>query len=1575
MIPRTFRSIALTVAGFASLSSFSLLHLNAQVAPSLVTNRLTQPIDESSLVRLKGTVHPLANAANDRGAAPDSMPLDRIQIILKRSAAQEAALQQVIHDEHTSGSASYHKWLTPDQFARQFGPSDQDVATLESWLASKGLNVGKVNPGKQTLEVSGNVAQFRSAFHAQIHQYAVNGETHFANATDPQIPAALAPVFGGFVSLNNFRPHSMSHVLGHATYNPKTGQATPQWTYGNSSGVNFVLAPSDFAVQYNLPSTLDGSGQTIAIINDSNINVATVNQFRSLFSLPVNPPQVIIAGNDPGVDGINNPDGPNNNSVEAYLDVEWAGAVAPKARIDLVVGADTALETGLILAAEHAIYGNIAPVVSISFGFGCEAQMGSFNQFVDALLEQAAAQGITVMVSTGDNASAGCDNDNSQFYAVGGAAVSGLASTPFDVAVGGTDFFYSSFNQGSTAINNQIVTYWNTAPSQNPSTSIKGFVPEQPWNNSQYGLNLFSIDSTNQQTTIAGGSGGASSCVTGTPANGSFTTCTAGYAKPVWQSGHGVPADKVRDIPDVSLFAANGLNASFYPICFDDGDCQPPSGSNLVQITGIGGTSASSPAFAGIMALVNERYGRQGQADYVLYPLAAQFPAAFHDVTNGTNSVPCAFSATNDSPNCIAVSHQLTVTDPNLGTAVEGQLGSGTTADYNATAGYDLATGLGSVDATQLIDDWGSVTFPGSSVSLTSPTGGATFTHGASVSFAGTVTGTGGSTPTGDVALETDSTEPGQQSRNLATLSSGAFSVSTTTLPGGTYDIWANYAGDSKNAAADSQKAQITVNPESSGVFFAIDDIATGRAAAGPAINSGATNVSYGTQLMLSAQVAPGSQLTALENCNTGASATCPSFTAPTGTVVFKDNSADLNTTVLNVEGDAEFNAPFAVGSHSVTASYSGDSSYNPSAAAAIAFSVVKNTPQISVLSSVVTQFLPTGQANVFTVQVLNSANLGSESAFNAGFSAPVAPPTGTVTISGFPSGVPTNATLTAGVDPQTLAPAGIGTITIPATIAAGNYNVTVTYNGDGNYNTTTFAATIPVQSAGGVATTTTAAISGSISPTSTVSISGTVTGKSGDGAPSNADGGILIYSGGYYIAEIPVSSASSDSSSFSITMSSRSLLQGSNTITVQYAGDSKYAPSSVTLTPAISNPLSDFTMVPNTTIVPVTVGTAATDPIQLSPVNGFGNSVSFTCTAPSGITCSLSPTSYVFSGGPSTATLTLNASGSATNGANNLLVTGTDSSGKFVHTLSIQADVAGATTASAAFTLNASPSTITIAPGATVTNAGIGVTPANGFSGNVALTSAVTGPSGATSIPIVTINTSPLDVTGQSAISSGMSIATTSSTTLGNYTVTLTGTSGAAMETATLNLIVATPPPSSFTLSNSGGITIASPGGSGTSTLTVTPANSFTGAVNFTCAVTTSPAGATDMPACTAPAANVTGSANATATLTVTTTAGTTAALRNPLDKLFAAGGGLVVAGLLFFGIPARRRSWRSILAVLVFAGIVGMGIGCGSSGGNKGSGGGGTTGGTSTGAYVLTVTGTSGSLSETTTVNLTVN
>ena len=1558
-----------------SISASSLGQTNRiSATPS---TRIVSSVDDAQLFTLHGTVSPLATSRNDRGAAPDGLQLDRMHLVLKRSDAQEASLKQLINEMHTPGSPSYHQWLTPDQFGAQFGPSDQDIATVTTWLTNHGFNVSKINPGRQTIEISGSVAQLRNAFHTQIHQYSLNGQTRYANANDPQIPSALAPVVGGFVSLNNFPVRSYAHSYGKATYDPKTNRATPQWTMGGNSSLNFVLSPKDYAVQYDLnplyTAGVNGTGQTIAIINESNINIDLVNQFRSLFGLTANPPQVIIDGNDPGVDGINNPGGPNGASVEAYLDVEWAGAVAPNATIDLVIAGDTALQNGLVLAAERAIYSNIAPIISISFG-SCESNLGSSNSFLSSLWEQAAAQGITVAVSTGDAGAAGCDNDNTATFAAGGQAVNGFASTPYNVAVGGTDFFYSQYAGTSTALNAQIATYWNTTPSNTtPTVSLLQTVPEQPWNASQYGLNINNYFNTFQSTTIAGGGGGASNAAL---CSGGYNTTTGacisglgGYAKPAWQTGlTGIPTDNVRDIPDVSLFASSGINASFYPLCASDGDCQPVT-SGTVQISGVGGTSASTPAFAGIMALVNQKYGRQGQANTILYPLAKQFPASFHDVTVGTISVPCEVLPTVGA-NCISVTSPIIT-----GSITEGQIGTGTTPEYNATVGYDLATGIGTIDAANLVNNWNKVTLATTHTTMTPSA--TTLAHGASVTISGAVTGSG--TPTGDVALMTDSSEQSQQFATKFTLASGSYSGTTTNLPGGTYNIWTQYGGDSINGLSTSTKTQITVTPEASTIDFNMFGITTtGNVSYQPGKGPGAS-VDYGTQLQLSALVAPTAQAAALQTCvinGTGCSSI--SFTSPTGTVTFADNGTSINSAALNNEGDAEYNAPFSVGAHSVNAAYAGDKSYNAATTTSpITFTVVQDTPQLFVggsnqtSSTTAFQFVSSAnQPTVLNVTVENNA-VATAATSSAIFPVPVAPPTGTITVSSTPAGISGSFALSAGVDPSAGAPIGVGTLTIPASTAANTYNVTITYGGDTNYKSVVGSGSIQIISSALKATTTTASMSGGISPNSTIKVTGTVTG-SGTTAPT---GGIIVYSSGNYLtgnSQVSFSSSSGNVSTFSFTLNSSSLVQGANFVTLQYTGDTTYAPSAFTLNSggAIANPLSDFTLIPSSSNVPVTAGNSGTTTINLASVNGFAGTLSLSCAASAGVTCSLPSSATLSSGGTSSATLTVNAPSAAANGNYNVLITGADSTGQYIHTLGLTAMVTGATSATPGFTLT-NNGNISITAGVNSGNTStLSVNPTNGFTGNVNLTCAVTtSPSGATSPVTCAMLPTSVNITS-GALTSTLTVSSTTSTTAGAYAVTVSGVNGSNTQTSVVNVTVTAPTTGTFALSNSGNITVTRGASSGnTSTITVTPSGGFTGSVSLTCAIAPTAANAPATCSLNPTSVNITSGA-LTSTLSVSTTAAT--ALNEPLKLFWPSTGGAVLA-VLFFFVPRRRRNWLAMMGLFIVL-VSGIAIGCGGGGGS--SGGGGTSNpGTTPGTYTVTVTGTSGSTSKTTPVTLTVN
>lgn len=692
---------SITVRCLCALALFGFLSGTAVAQNEVeVPARVLEAVNSANRVALKGNVHPLVRPQYDRGIVPDSMPVERMQLVLKRSNDQEAALESFLASQQDKSSPNFHKWLTPEQFGKRFGPADGDIHAVTDWLTSQGFRVDKVSPGRAVIEFSGNAEEVRNAFGTEIHKYLVNGEEHWANVSDPQIPAALAPVIIGINSLHNFSLKPMHHVVGVFSKSRSTGEVrpiTPLFTFQGCGATCNAVGPYDFATIYNLlplwKTGIDGTGQVIAIAGDSNINVQDVRDFRTLFGLPSNDPRVIVNGSDPGITG---------DESEADLDVQWAGAVAKNAAIELVVSAPAATN-GVDLSAQYIVDNNFAPVMSVSFGL-CELFLGTAgNQHLNQLWQQAAAQGITVLVAVGDQGAAGCDVDAPA--AVNGLAVSGVASTPYNVAVGGTDF-----NDASDAS-----AFWNSTNNSNTQASAKGYIPETTWNNSCTNALLGSFGfSTNAETncnnpqvqqdgllTVTGGGGGVSNCTA--PTDVTPASCAGGYSKPSWQAVGGVPNDGKRDLPDISLFAGDGLAANFYVVCEQDADPGNQScnlNSPFTDFLGVGGTSAASPSFAGIIALVNqETKSRQGNANPILYALAAKpgsnCPSSatpsgsciFYDITSGTIAMPCL----NGSPNCTTSNTADTY---------------GVLSGYNARAGYDLATGLGSVNAANLVNSW-----------------------------------------------------------------------------------------------------------------------------------------------------------------------------------------------------------------------------------------------------------------------------------------------------------------------------------------------------------------------------------------------------------------------------------------------------------------------------------------------------------------------------------------------------------------------------------------------------------------------------------------------------------------------------------------------------------------------------------------------------------------------------------------------------------------------------------------------------------------------------------------------------
>jgi subtilase family serine protease len=881
---------------------------------------VTQEINETQRVTLRGNVHPMARAQFDEGAIADAQPVGRIYLLLNRTPEQQAALDKLMLEQLDKNSSNYHKWLTPEQYGTQFGPSDDDIETVKSWLTAQGFTGIRTNTGKTIVEFSGNAGNVRRAFSTDLHSYMVRGEKHFANVSDPQIPAALAAIVGGIPSLHNFRKQALIRRFGKFRRDVLTGEIRPLFTFTDVNGTFFGMGPADFAKIYNIPASADGTGQSIAIVGRSNINPQDVTDFRTMFGLPaysacnlaVAQPQlcVILNGADPGL--------VSGDEGEADLDVEWSGAVAPKATIKFVVSESELTDAvdGVDASAVYIVDNNVAPVMSESFGL-CEAANGTAgNAFQNALWQQAAAEGITVSVSSGDNGSAGCDDPNSESSATQGIAVSGTASTPFNVAVGGTDFDQSGAQS----------TFWGTptggAATTSPTVaSAKGYIPEIPWNDScaTAGLTGCNTATTATNLTIVAGSGGPSSVYT--------------KAMAPFQAGFGDAT--ARDIPDVSFFAADGLNGSFYIICESDQSIPGDTGCNLTKFVTtspfhdfqtVGGTSASAPAFAGIMALVNQKTGqRQGNANFVLYALAkaetfascnsSSFTApgtqpstcVFMDVTKSNIAVPCV----GGSPNCSKTT-----------AGSNGVMQSSNTPAFSSGVGYDLATGLGSINVTALLNNW-AVPSTKATTTTISPTT-INIALGTSQAISGTVTGTPG-TPTGVVIIENATT--GAPIDNT-TLSGNSYTLDTTLLPAGTYTIKAHYGGDGSFGPSDSSTAAVSIGKQNSKVIVSFVT-ATGQ------IVTSAQSVAYGSPYILRVDVANNAGTTC-QNLTTGGI----SFICPTGTVALLDNGAPLNdfsnaqnpnaTNIahLNDRGFVEDQPiQLSTGTHNITATYTADAS------------------------------------------------------------------------------------------------------------------------------------------------------------------------------------------------------------------------------------------------------------------------------------------------------------------------------------------------------------------------------------------------------------------------------------------------------------------------------------------------------------------------------------------------------------------------------------------------------------------------------------------------------------------------
>jgi hypothetical protein len=1131
------------------LSLFALLlGAGAAHAQAQAQSRIVSAIQNQERITVAGSTSPLVKASVDNGRVSGGQNLGRMLLMLSPTTEQDQQAIDLIAAQHDSSSPSFHKWLTPAQYGQQFGVAAEDATTVQNWLQTQGLTVHEISQSRRFIVFSGNVGQVEQAFSTQMHTYTYNNVKFIANSSDVQIPAALAQVVRGVVRLNS-EPRKPNLKIGEKIkVNKKTGKIEGQY------GQHF-MGPADFATIYNLKplyaAGIDGTGETIAIVSRSSLvdpnygidGIQDIRDFRNVMALPVNDPQMIVNGDDPQVQSY-------DDTIEALLDITWAGAVAPGAHI-IAVASQSNFADGVDISAAYIVDHNLAPIMSTSFG-GCEQTMGSVGTaFYNSLWRQAAAQGITSFVSAGDNGGAGCDSQSSGMPASQGLAVNGIASTPYNVAVGGTQF--DDVGQDDT--------YWTVNADPTTLQSVLSYIPEIVWNESSNDPNL---------TSLWAGSGGVSTI----------------YSKPNWQSATGVPNDGKRDLPDISLAAAGHTG---YALCFES-SCSDPE---FLGIFPVGGTSASSPSVAGIMALILQKMGGQpqGLANYVFYKLASK-AGVYHDIIKGDNKVP----------------------DTN------GQF----TVGYSAGPGYDLATGLGSFDANALVTNWGSAAATaGSTTTLALGNGQATtVVHGTPITFKAEVAcnGAGCSAPTGEVSLLSTGTTSGDVlgvgSAALTTSGTdGLATIASPDVPGGTYGITARYSGDGKYYSSSSNSLNVSVTPEAS-------QMQMGGTIPGNYVQT-PLSVQYGEPISLWIAVAgasevghPTGQIGLLVD---GSPANTVTFDlqTPSALILNYGESATVfgNGTKLTGQSSVTPNlAPgLTAGTHQLAASYPGDNSFKSSQAT---YSV-NVTKADSVVADVFLEGTAVPNVPVVIGGQLVLANNGC------------APYGGTMSINDYTSGtaVPLG-------PPVTVSSQFCDSFEFTTTFkTAGQHLVKAVFSGDSNVNGSNSSGYLTVNANTSPFVNLTADVPSAVVG-GVINLSAQV---QSDVRQYVATGSVMFLDGATTIGTVKLDGTGTGNLAVS------TLSAGTHMLSVNYAGDA-------VLTSSTGGPITemvvDYTTQAQPASIALTGGLPGTTNINVIPLGGSTQTVSFSCgTVPATLTCAIAPATVTLDGvNPSVVKVTISS-------------------------------------------------------------------------------------------------------------------------------------------------------------------------------------------------------------------------------------------------------------------------------------------------------------------------------------------
>jgi subtilase family serine protease len=745
----------------ASLLVFVLSTIFSTLSFGVQPDRIVSPLTSGQVVPLRGNVHGMARAQFDQGRVDAATLMSGVSLVFKPSAAQQSDLNKLLAQQQDPSSPKYHKWLTPAQFADRFGLSRNDIGKVTDWLQSQGLTVTRVANGRNQIFFEGTVAQVESAFHTEIHNYLVDGELHYANASEPSVPAALAGMTLGLHNLHNFQPKPRIKVR-KAIFNEIHSHLTSHIT-----GSHF-LTPGDFATIYDVQALyaagIDGSGQTIAVVGQSAVNTTDIDHFRSAAGLAAKDPTLLL------VPGSGTSTHCAGDEGESDLDLEWTGGVAKNASITFVyvglgTGTTCANRTfGAFDALQYSVDQNVAAFIGNSYGL-CENTNSAIGiTQADALTiqgwaQQANTQGQTIVSATGDTGAADCDFGAS--VAKDGLAVDIPASIPEVTGAGGTAF--SGDGPGTVTGNDSGPTlYWSgTTGGTDTVSSALSYIPEVAWND------------TALTNTLSASGGGASIY----------------FAKPAWQTGTGVPADGKRDVPDIAVSASP--NHDGYLVCSPtDSKGNPSCTSGFRDSQGffdvVGGTSVSAPTFAATLALIDQYLGNippggLGNVNPKLYQLAASNPTAFNDITSGDNIVPC----TQGTTGCPA--------------SAPFQYG------FSTNIGYDRVTGLGSINAFVLAKAWAATLIP-TLTTLQAPS--------SQIFFSQNLTLTANVAPAAAnpayVNFYNGTTFLGSATLN----GSGVASLSTTSLPVGTASITAAYTGNGTySSSVSSPAATVIVTP------------------------------------------------------------------------------------------------------------------------------------------------------------------------------------------------------------------------------------------------------------------------------------------------------------------------------------------------------------------------------------------------------------------------------------------------------------------------------------------------------------------------------------------------------------------------------------------------------------------------------------------------------------------------------------------------------------------------------------------------------------------------------------------